>query len=186
MAAALRDDAAVEAERRLAEANETARRIAADTTPPQDPEPRLAAARREARERIAAEDWLDSRTAIEDREEWMRLAIERARARLIAPEPPADRRARLARLATEALAALPGDELVVALAPEDAAIVDAAWAAALRPGARVTVEVVPEAAPAGCTVRTADGRISSDNGVDARLRRFESACRVALGRIYGR
>jgi len=180
LCAAVREDAEVEAERTLAAA----------WTPPAPPpapagpagnrerETRLAAARRAAAELIAHEDWLDARGALEDREAWLRRAAEEGRRRLTAPEAAPARRARLERLAAEALAALPPGPLDLLLAPEDLPLFAADRGASLR------VIADPTVAPGGCLARSRDGAVSCDNGIEARARRFEPAWRSALGRLY--
>ena len=41
------------------------------------------------------------------------------------------------------------------------------------------------ARPGACLVRTGNGKTSFDNGLEARARRFENACRATLAEIYG-
>lgn len=158
VAATVREDAAAEVERLRDATDAAVTRESADQPPALDPterEARLAAARREARERLAHEDALDAKAALEAREAWMRAVIGEARRRLPDYETAEVRRARLERLAGDALARLPDGRGSVADAPD---------------GVRVT---------------SADGRFTIDESLDARARRFEAAWRAALGKIWG-
>lgn len=79
-----------------------------------DADVHIAAARRQARERLAAEDWRDRSTALEAREAWIARVVIEGNRRLAALDAEARRRD-LDRLAPDALARVPGDgsELVV-------------------------------------------------------------------------
>jgi vacuolar-type H+-ATPase subunit E/Vma4 len=188
VAAAVGDDADAEVDRIEREARAALARIAEEEA--KDPaalperEVRLAAARREAHERRAREDLLDARESLEAREAWIHRAEAEGRRLLAEPAPAADRRAAIARLVQEGLDRLPGDTIVVAVAPADAPLLDEAWARALSPGR--AVRVVPEegVSPGGAIVRSADGKVAFDDTLEARARRFEAAWRSALGALY--
>ena len=183
VAAAVRDDADAEVERIARESQAALARAAEEEAAevPEIPgrELRLAAARREAREMLAEEDLCDAREALEAREAWLSKVVAEGRRLLDEPVPAGARRAALARLAREGLERVAG-EVVVAVAPSDAALLDEAWAGAL--GARVVADGA--IAPGGCVVRSADGRASFDDTLEARARRFEPAWRAALGALY--
>ncbi len=187
--AAVRDDVAVDlealehqGERQLAAEREQAGGEPA-TAPDRDR--RLASARREARERLAQEDWEDARAALEHRERWIADVLARARARLLSPEPGAVRRRRLADLAHEAIAALPGDEARLAVTAGDRPLLDEAWCldVAARAGKR-QIAIETEDIGGGCRARSSDGRLLYDNSIDARVRRLEVAWRAVLGQLY--
>jgi vacuolar-type H+-ATPase subunit E/Vma4 len=184
--AALRDEGREQAEQVLAAADA---RVSAPPPGGQDGAPlpaseaRRAAARRRARERLAVEDLADSRAALEARAAFFVRAAEEGGKLLRAPEPDEVRRDRLHALAAEAIARLPGDrELIVALSPEDAAVMGEGPAPALGP--RVVVVADAALGPADCLVRTADGRLAVDNGVEARVRQFEPVWRAALAELH--
>lgn len=144
---------------------------------------RLRAARREATERLAREDWLDGRQALEAREAWLAEVKAAAHARLLAEPPDRDR---LARLAAEAARALPGDVAVVHLTPAAREVVDAEWARALAEETGKT-EVRLESDPSlegGCLARTPDGRVRFDNTWSARAERMDPILRRALAEHF--
>jgi len=149
---------------------------------------RLESARREAAERLAREDWADRRAALEDREAWIAEAELQGLAELAAPEAAAERGQLLARFIGEALERLPGQTFEVTLAPGDRALFngDGGRRLASVSGEREIVLKTDEAArPGACLVATGNGKTSFDNGLEARARRFENACRAALAEIYG-
>lgn len=154
-----------------------------------DESARLLSAREEARERLAREDWLDSREAIQQREEWLqRVAgegLRRLREDEIGPEGPES----LFELAAEGISRLPGDACEVAVSESASARIDTGWCARLqrRCGKRDVRLVSAENGnpDGGCVVRTPDGRFSFDNSLAARSRRFEAVWRSALIRLYG-
>ena len=167
--AALRDECAAELERIDREtAAELDRAPAPDgAAGPADGEARLLAARRQARERLAREDWADARTAIEAREAFLRRAAE-AGLRALAAAPDEDRRAFLQQLADEGARRLGGAGFTIAVAPRDAALLPFA---------------VPDpAVEGGCIVRA--GNRAFDNTLRARAARFEPRWRAALGKAY--
>jgi len=186
--AAIRDDAAAEVERIEREATEAIARFAAEEAaegpPIADAEVRRAAARREAAELLAGEDLLDARAALDASEAWLARAVAAGRERLDEPAPPDERRARLARLAREGLDRIPGEPIELVLAPADRALVDEAWARAVA-GGRAARLVPDEAiAPGGLRVRGGDGRVSFDDTLEARARRFEAAWRAELAALW--
>jgi vacuolar-type H+-ATPase subunit E/Vma4 len=186
---ALRDEAAAEIEalERATEEEIRLLRSAAEARLPPDAglEARLAVARREAAQRLAREDLADRRGALEERERWIARATALGQERLASAGDPAARRELLARLAREALASLPGDHFRISVSPADAPLLDAAWCrAAAGPSRRLTVSSDDPPEGGGCLVRTEDGRVSFDNGFAARARRFESAWRAQLARVF--
>ena len=104
--AAIREDAAAEAERIQEAAASELASIRADGASAEvaiaDREERLAAARRETGERIAKQEWEARRAVIEQREEWIGRVVAKARERWGALDP-----ARVAALVQEARAHLP-------------------------------------------------------------------------------
>lgn len=181
--AAIREDANVEAERIEKEAEQEASRLAQEGTAAvevPDREERLAAAARGIRERLAREDYGDSRAALEAREQWMREAAGEGRKLLLAPQPREVRRALLVQLAREALQRLRGEKCTLHVAPGDQDLIDDALLEELG---------VARGAPAdisgGCIVRSASGKVSLDNSLEERARRFDTALRAALGKVYG-
>lgn len=177
---ALDQEVAVQLERlRLDEASEPAGGS--------DREARLAAARREARERLAREDWRDARAALEEREGWIGRVVEQARQHLTEPLSARAQRSYLAQLVREALQRLPGDSFTVTVSAADAALLDDGWCRDLAAGAgkQALRVVVDPAVAGGCIVGTADGKASFDNTFPARARRFEAVWRAALGALYG-
>jgi vacuolar-type H+-ATPase subunit E/Vma4 len=187
--AAVREDAAAEAEALSARASAEIARIrgldAADVVVLPDREIRLAAARQRTQARLSHEDWEDTREAVADREEWLVRAIALGSERLAAPEDPQTRRERLAALAREGLARLPGKTCEIVVDETDATLLGPEWclevaAAAGREGLRVVAGPVG----GGCILRTADGRASFDNTYEARARRLQAVWRAALARLY--
>ena len=186
--AAITEDAAAEAEaieRRLAADLE---RLTTEAPAPalnvSEHDERLVAARRHARERLALEDSLDAREAFAEREQWMARAVMLGRARLAEAEVPAVRIERLTRLVREALARLPPGPVDVVVSAADAALLGPAWRPLCSSGPPVDVTVVAGPIDGGCIVRTADGRASFDNSIDARTRRFETVWRAALASVF--
>jgi vacuolar-type H+-ATPase subunit E/Vma4 len=186
--AALHDDADAEVERIERETQAAMDRLAAeeaaDPTALPERELRVAAARRRARELLAQEDLRDAREALEAREAWFSRAVAAGRRALEEPLPAAERRAELARLAREGLDRLAGDRVSVVVAVHDAALLDDAWAKDLAPGREVRVVASADVAPGGCLLRSADGKITFDNTLAARARRYEAVWRAALGALY--
>ncbi len=102
----------------------------------------------------------------------------------LAKQPAAseERKASLAALAGEALAAVPAQELTVQIAEVDRATVTPEWLSAQLPAdrsARFMVEVSPEVT-GGLRVLSADGRFAYDNTYAGRLARMEEEFRRTL------
>jgi vacuolar-type H+-ATPase subunit E/Vma4 len=187
--AAIREDAAAEAEAVAARATEDVARIralqASDAVTIADRESRLAAARRDAQTRLAQEDWEDRRDAVALREEWLERALDLGRRLLAKPDDDAARRARLTALAAEGLARLPGRSCEVVVCEADAALLGPDWCRGLAAAAgRDEVRVASGPIDGGCILRTPDGRASFDNTYGTRARRFQPAWRAALAELY--
>jgi len=185
---AIRDEAAAEIETLERATRDQIRRLgeAADEEPSSDPRATvlLAAARREAAETMAREDLADRRESLEERERWIARAAAEGAARLARAGGDGPRRELLERLAIEAIESLPGDAFEICVLPGDVALCDEAWRRRVAGASRtiaVRVDDPPEGG--GCSARTADGRVSFDNGFAARARRFEAAWRAELARI---
>jgi vacuolar-type H+-ATPase subunit E/Vma4 len=150
---------------------------------------RTAETRERAREKLAQEDWRDSREALESRERWLQRAVEEGRRRLREREAGPDGPELLLRLAAEGLSYLPGDGFEVAVAAPVSPRLDAEWFQRLRDRCgKLDIRLAPSGAgcpDGGCVVRTVDGRMAFDNSYEARARRFESAWRSALAAMYG-
>lgn len=191
--AAIRDEVEAELERRQKEVDEAvvaAGRGASETgISAAERAARLAQAREQARERIAHEDWLDSREALERRERWIQLAAAEGRRLLRERESAADGPDLLLRLAAEGIARLPGDVFDVVLSRDAAARIGEGWCRRLEGqcGKRAVRLAPPEngGPEGGCLVRTSGGRMTFDNSLEARARRFEGAWRSALAELYG-
>ena len=189
--AAIREDAAGEVDAIVRQADAAITRLYADhaTHPIAFPEGELqiAAARERARTRLAQEDWLDTRAAIDEREAWLGQVAERASRRLKDLATTAERQQRLARLTQEGIDRLHADALEVVVGAEDALILDEQWRAGLIADAGLqSLTVVTGHVDGGCVVRTADGRASLDNTYHARTDRFRTAWRAALAEMYER
>ena len=189
---ALREEAESEVQRIARETEEriAGLRASAGSEPADLPDrgPRLAAARREAAELSAQEAWADRRAMLEEREAWISRIVAEGLRRLEAPEPPAERRDLLARLAAEAAGCLPDEACEIVVAPADAALLDEAWCKEVAKAAgKKIARVVSDAGrrAGGCLARTEGGKVSFDNGFEARARRFEPAWRAGLAEIYG-
>lgn len=185
--AAIQEDARSEADRLAGETARAATTLASagERVEALDRETRLAAARRDASERVARAHWLDMRAALEARERWMAEAVARGRQRLDAATASGAGPAILAALAAEGIAWLRAAACEVVLDPPDLARVGESWAQelALRTGCP-DLRVVAGTVGGGCIVRTVDGRASFDNSWNARDRRFAHEWRAALGRLY--
>jgi vacuolar-type H+-ATPase subunit E/Vma4 len=187
--AVVREDVEVEVERleRSAREEEARLRAAAATEPIvlEDRERRLALARRDARERLARDEWLDARDTLAAREAWLDEVVRAAAPGLAGLDDPATRRERLGELVFEACRRLPEGACEVLVRAGDAPLLDEAWirATAARAGrAALTVSIAD--LDGGCVVRTADGRASFDNTLRARAERLAPAWRAALCAIY--
>jgi vacuolar-type H+-ATPase subunit E/Vma4 len=151
-----------------------------------DADVRVSAARRQGRDRIAAEDRADHQAALTERESWIEQVVAEGERRLRALDP-GEVRADLVRLAREAFERMPDQPLEVLVSPAhvdlaDAILHDESIAASGRTiaGVKATPEV-----SSGCIVQTVNGRIRYDNTYRARGRRFEAAWRARLGGLYG-
>ena len=188
--AAIRDDAAAEAEVIQRDADAAVARTAADEAacPPSQAEDRqLAVARDRARVRIAQEDWHDARDAIAERERWMARAIALGTAQLQERRTPPEVRVELAALAREAVARLPAGAIELLVDAAVARDLDDEWLSALaarRGDDRITI--VTAAVNGGCIARSADGRASFDNSYAARAERLQALWRAQLAAIYER
>ena len=191
--AAIQDEVDGELERRqkgMEEAVAAAEREGAGAAPSSAERlARLTLAREQAREKLAREDWLDAREALESRERWIQRAAEEGRRRLREEEAGAEGPEILLRLAAEGLSRLTGDSFEVIAGGQSAPRLDAAWCRRLEQAAGK--REVRLAAPgisrpeSGCIVRMSDGRVAFDNSLEARARRFETAWRTALAALYG-
>lgn len=145
---------------------------------------RVSAARARARRRIAQEDWEDARQAMSERERWIEQAARLGRARLADRDPAAVERARLTRLAREALARLPAGTAEVVVSDADALLLGPEWCVEVATGRSDPVRVVAGTIAGGCLVRSADGRASFDNSYAAREERLQAVWRAALAALY--
>jgi vacuolar-type H+-ATPase subunit E/Vma4 len=187
--AAVREDAALEADAIERQAEAAIARLrdeaAARRVVWPEGETRIVAARERARARVAHEDWLDSRAAIDEREAWIARAVERGRRQLV--EAPYGRQEWLATLAEEAIERLHARAVQIAVSAADAPLLDADWRAAVAAPARLdALEVIVDAVDGGCRVRSSDGRATVDNTLAARAHRFQTAWRAALAELYER
>ena len=185
--AAIREEARAEIDRLDAETAATIARFCDEDrqTPVAVPDgdARIEAARRQARERAAEENWADRQLALESRERWMARVVALGLDRLRAADA-ATRRDDLLYLAGEAAARVGGPAVEIIVAPDDLALADPTWCAQVAGtiGAAVTV-AVDAAVTGGCIARSADGRLNYDNTFTARTRRFEGAWRSALSEL---
>jgi vacuolar-type H+-ATPase subunit E/Vma4 len=192
VAEVVREEAAREIERIRREADEEITRLEAEArnadVTPSERDARLAAARREVSARQAGEDSADRRVALEEREAWTERAVRLGRERLAGDRDAPSRHQLLLALGVEAALRLPGDDVEIAVAPADLPLLDAAFLEELarrsrkRVSKRTTDGDLPES---GCVVSCAGGKVRSDNSLEARTRRFETAWRAALMEIYG-
>ncbi len=147
---------------------------------------RISRARRQAHDRIAAEEAADHESALKDREMWIARAVKEGQRRLLALDV-ATARADLVRLAREAIDRMPDQALELLVPAARADLLDAATRDEIMtaPGktiARVTPS--PNVGSGGCIVQTIDGRIRYENTYAARCRRFESFWRARLGEMW--
>jgi vacuolar-type H+-ATPase subunit E/Vma4 len=189
--AAIREDAAVEVEGIARQADADIARLrandAADPPTFADGEAQAAAARAAARARLAQEDWLDSRAAIDEREAWLARAMALGQQRLGVDADPDIQKQQLARLVHEAVGRLQSTAIDIAVSAADVALVDDGWREQCRTAHRLeSLTVTAGAIDGGCLVRTRDGRASYDNSYRARADRFRSAWRAALADLYER
>jgi vacuolar-type H+-ATPase subunit E/Vma4 len=172
--AAIREDAEAEVERlRTAEEAEIAAiraRAGSMSIGVAGTAERLAAARRNGEQTIAAQEWEGRRTIIEQRETWIGEVVLRARERWDA-EPPSRRRDILLALIDEARSRFPAGPCEIAVNDRDQSLID------LR-----DATITSAAISGGCIV--SQGDVSFDNSFEARARRFESEWRSALSGVY--
>ena len=188
--AAIREDARVEVERIEREGRKAVEaQRQSDAAVPlvlADADARISAARRQASERRAQEDWADRQSALNAREAWI-AAIGESGARRLRAAAPSARRAELLQRAREGRARLPDGDCRVLVAAADASLADEPWRADLAGSSTARIDVAAAAeVDAGCIVETTDGRIRFDNTYAARARRFESDWRHALGELFDR
>lgn len=167
--AAIRDEAAAEVERvqHAAEAEVETLRAAVKAYEIPDREQRLAAARREQRERVAQNEWECRRAVIEQRESWIGRVVARGTELLAGGE----RRDALNRLFDEARGHLPAGACQAVVAPGDAGLLQ-------RDGVRVQEGTIS----GGCIVSC--GGVTFDNSFEARARRLEFEWRKAVAALY--
>lgn len=186
VAAAIREDAAAEAERiDQSSATEIAAlrhdAATADVSIP-DRERQIAAARREVEERIAQQEWQGRRAFIEAREAWIAEIVTAAQQRWISGSRE-ERIARLTALASEALQRVAGDECVLTIGRADTGIAGDAWAAALASACgKRRVHIASGGIGGGCIASA--NNLAFDNSVESRARRFEPEWRNALAAMF--
>jgi vacuolar-type H+-ATPase subunit E/Vma4 len=191
LVAAIRDDAAAEADA-LASAADAAVTRHMNEPPPcpasaDDGRRGLAAARDRARVKVAQEDWNDARESVAEREAWIQQVVALGSKQLQERLPADEARAALATLAREAISRLPAGAVQLAVSGADAALLDRAWLAAVsRSGAADDITLVVESIDGGCIARSADGRASFDNTYEARVERLQAHWRAALADMYDR
>jgi vacuolar-type H+-ATPase subunit E/Vma4 len=188
--AAIREDAAVEVDAIARQADaDIARLRAEDARRPlafEEGQMQIARARDSARARLAQEDWLDSRAAIDERETWLARVVELGQQRL-ARDGDESRKQRLARLVHECLVRLQSSTVDIVVSETDVPLLDEAWQLELRRAYRLeTLTIITGRIDGGCLVRTIDGRASYDNTFQARADRFRTAWRAALAELYDR
>ena len=119
LVAAVRDDAAAEADAIEREAETTIAHVLAgesDRSAPDRADQRAVdIARDRARVRVAQEDWEDTREALAERELWMTKAVDLGTRRLRDQRAAIERRETLAALVREAIARLPAGPLEIAV-----------------------------------------------------------------------
>ena len=191
LVAAVRDDAAAEAEALNAAAAAKEAAITADplSCPPHAGDERraLAVARDRARVRVSQEDWNDARETVAQREEWIQRVVAEGSKQLQERLAAADARAALAVLAREAISRLPAGPIELAVAEADAPLLDRDWCATISPtGNAGDLRIVSERITGGCISRSADGRASFDNSYEARIERLQALWRAALADLYER
>lgn len=187
--AAIREEAAAELEmlgqKTQAELDRIRAEEARDVVTVPDGESRLAAARQQARARLADQDWQDAREAFAERERWMARVVAQARQQLAEADTPDRRRTVLAALAREGLERLPAGPCDIVVSVGDATLLDSTWSQTLAATTgRANLRVIAGPVEGGCLARTLDGRASFDNSYAARAKRFESAWRAALAALY--
>jgi len=154
----------------------------------------LAVRRQAERARALAVAELEvSREASSRREEFVARAFDEARAALAGWRERPDRDEIVARLVTEAVRALPGEEFAVELAPEDAGrwsgerLADLAGEVSRQTGRAVRLKPAPAKGYflGGARVTSADGRTRADQTFEARLERLaEDMRRMICGELF--
>jgi vacuolar-type H+-ATPase subunit E/Vma4 len=188
--AAIREDAAVEVDAIVRQADaDIARLRAEDAARPLafiEGDMQVAAARDSARARFAQQDWLDRRAAIDEREAWLARVAALGQQRL-GLDGDERQKQRLARLVEESLGRLQSPALEIVVSAADAPLLDEAWQLELRRAHRLeTLTITSGPIEGGCLVRTIDGRASYDNTFQARAERFGTAWRAAIATLYER
>jgi vacuolar-type H+-ATPase subunit E/Vma4 len=145
----------------------------------------IAAARERSRARLAQEDWLDSRAAIDEREQWLARVVELGQRRLERDQAPDFQKQRLARLAQECIGRLQSAAVEVVVSPADSSLLDETWQTQLITANQLeSLRVSAGDIHGGCLVRTQNGRASFDNTYPSRADRFRTAWRAALAELY--
>jgi vacuolar-type H+-ATPase subunit E/Vma4 len=189
--AAIREDAVAEAETIEGGAQAAIERIrssdATDVVTFPERERRLAAARQQAQARLAQEDWEDTRAAVAEREAWLARAVALGRQQLAEFADVQTRCGRLAILAREGLARLPGSPCEIVVSEADVPLLGPEWRRAVAEATgRDDVRVMAGPLEGGCLLRTSDGRASFDNSYAGRDRRLQARWRSALAALYER
>ena len=189
--AAIREDAAGEVEAIARQADADIARLRADDAAQPvtfaEGDVQVAAARDGARARLAQEDWLDSRAAIEEREAWLAQVTAIGHERIGLGATAEIQGQRLDRLIQESITRLPSTAVEVVVSAADAALLDEAWRERFQLAHRLeSLAITVGAIAGGCLVRTGDGRASYDNTYAARSERFRNAWRAALAEVYER
>ena len=150
-----------------------------------DADARIGAARRQARDRTAAENWADHQAALNDRETWIQRVTAEGERRLQALDRAA-LRADFARLVREALDRMPDGpvELLVSSADLDLAEAIRGDGTLAAFGRAITCVTATSEVTSGCIVQPIGGRIRYENSYRIRARRFEAAWRARLGEVY--
>jgi vacuolar-type H+-ATPase subunit E/Vma4 len=152
-----------------------------------DADARIAAAQRQVRDRLAAQEWADYQAALTMREAWVQKVIEEGTRRVRALDP-AVARGYLTDMVRDGVERMP-DETLDVLVPEawremaETLLRDGTLA---RFGKTIGRIIVSADIASGCLVQTADGRLRYDNSDEVRARRLESAWRARLGELYDR
>jgi vacuolar-type H+-ATPase subunit E/Vma4 len=188
--AAIREDAAAEVEVIARQADADIARFRADDAAQPlafiEGEVQLAAARDGARARLAHEDWLDNRAAIDEREAWLARVVALGQQRL-GLDGDERQKQRLARLVHESLVRLQSPAIDIVVSTADASLLDEAWQLEVRRAHRLeTLTITSGTIDGGCLVRTIDGRASYDNTFRARAERFRTVWRAAIAELYER
>jgi hypothetical protein len=159
---------------------ETLKRTMATPPLPPDADARLTAARRLAADRDADEDWEDVVSTMTDRDTWIADVVRRGCVAIAAAPDAIEWTESLAR---EALAALSGEPCVL-IVPADLVSPLEARRPALEECSAKRITIEAGSLAAGCIGRTADGRVTFDNSLEARARRMQTRWRAILAKAY--